>query len=353
MAQQTPLLQQLVISKATRVSYIFIVGTFLLIGWLNLATPLLSALFAYLALTKLHFGRGGGKWLTVILFLVLLAAVAYGLGHFTNKAVRELPEIASQAIPSVIHWAKEYKIELPFSDYDSLKDVAFETVSGQVTYLASFAKFARGATTQFVFLIVGSVVAISLFLNPRIELDRHTNPMPNNLYSICGEEIARRFSTLYASFARVMGAQIIISLINTVMTAIFILVTRLPYALVVIGATFLCGLLPVIGNLISNMIIVGIAFTLSPRMALAALIFLVVIHKMEYFLNSKIIGHRIHNPLWLTLLGLVLGERLMGIPGMILAPVFLNYLKVETSSIPVAQTPQPSAPLPATTLRRE
>ena len=89
------------------------------------------------------------------------------------------------------------------------------------------------------------------------------------------------------------------------------------------------------GNLISNTIIVAISFTLSPRMALASLLFLVVIHKLEYFLNSKIVGDRIRSPVWLTLLGLILGERLMGIPGMILAPVVLNYLKGEASKIAV------------------
>jgi predicted PurR-regulated permease PerM len=345
MSREAPLLSHLLLNKQTRVSYLFIIGTVLLIAWFHLATPLLAALFSYFALTKLHFRRKRGKWLTIILFVVVLAGLAYGLGHFTNKVVRELPEIASKAVPLVIQWAKEYKIELPFSDYDSLRELAFESVSnvsGQMHYLTSFAKFARGATTQFVFLIVGTVVAISLFLNPRIELGGEANPIPNNLYSLCCEEIGHRFSTLYSSFDRVMGAQILISLINTVMTMIFIMATQLPYALVVIGATFLCGLLPVIGNLISNTIIVGIAFTISPRMALAALTFLVVIHKLEYFLNSKIIGLRIRNPLWLTLLGLVIGERLMGIPGMILAPVFLNYIKVEASRIPVAQVATPA-----------
>ena len=132
-----------------------------------------------------------------------------------------------------------------------------------------------------------------------------------------------------------MGAQLIISGINTVLTSIFIFAVQLPYAPLVIGVTFLCGLLPVIGNLISNTVIVGIAFTVSPQMALAALVFLVVIHKLEYFLNSKIIGDRIKNPVWLTLLGLIIGERLMGIPGMILAPVILNYIKVEMSRMAV------------------
>ena len=49
-------------------------------------------------------------------------------------------------------------------------------------------------------------------------------------------------------------------------------------------------------------------------MALVALVFLIAIHKLEYFLNSKIIGERIRNPIWLTLLALIVGERLMGIP---------------------------------------
>jgi len=35
--------------------------------------------------------------------------------------------------------------------------------------------------------------------------------------------------------------------------------------------------------------------------------------------------------MWLTLVGIVLGEKLMGIPGMILAPVVLHYIKVEAS----------------------
>ncbi len=161
----------------------------------------------------------------------------------------------------------------------------------------------------------------------------------NNLYSLVCDEIVLRFRSFYESFAMVMGAQIIISTINTLFTAIFVVAVRLPYAVVVIVLTFLCGLLPIIGNIISNSIIVGIAFTRSPNMALLALAFLIVVHKLEYFLNSKIIGDRIKNPVWLTLLALVLGERLMGIPGMILAPVILHYVKVEMSKIRVDEVP--------------
>ena len=320
-------------TRPVRVSYLFMLATLVLVGWLHLATPLLAALFSYLALTRLHWGKR--RWLAVGLFLGLLAGLAYGLGHFINHAVRALPEIADKAIPSILQWARQYQIELPFTDYDSLKELAFGTVTSEVNYLGRFANFARGATTQFVFLAAGCVVAISFFLTPRIELSRENLVIQKNLYSLCCQAIEQRFSVFYRSFATVMGAQIVISLINTLCTGIFVGVLQLPYAVVVIGVTFLCGLVPIIGNLVSNTIIVGIAFTLSPKTALVALVFLVVIHKLEYFLNSKIIGHRIHNPFWLTLLALIVGERLMGLPGMILAPVALNYLKLEASAIPV------------------
>ena len=148
-----------------------------------------------------------------------------------------------------------------------------------------------------------------------------------------------------------IGAQIVISAINTVLTAIFLLWNGFPYAVVLIGLTFLCGLVPIIGNIASNTLIVGVAFTIpdvGPRMALLALIFLIAIHKLEYFLNSKIIGDRIRNPMWLTLIGLVLGEKLMGIAGMILAPVVLHYIKVEASHNKVGETaPGPGEPHPA------
>ena len=42
--------------------------------------------------------------------------------------------------------------------------------------------------------------------------------------------------------------------------------------------------------------------------------------------------------MWLTLLGIVIGEKLMGIPGMILAPVVLHYIKVEASKNKVTAT---------------
>lgn len=156
-----------------------------------------------------------------------------------------------------------------------------------------------------------------------------------NLNELASVELERRFAAFYGSFATIMGAQVTIAAINTVLTGVYVLVMGLPHAVVIVGVTFLCGMLPVVGNLISNAIMVCIAFTVSPREALFALIFLVVVHKLEYFLNGKIIGHRIHLPIWLILLALIVGEKTMGVTGMILAPVVFLYARAEATAIPV------------------
>jgi predicted PurR-regulated permease PerM len=328
-------------SKPARISYVFISLMFVLIVWLDLATPLLAALFSYFALEKLKIGRS--KWPAVVLFVILVAGVFYGFVFFIRQAVDALPKIADTSIPQIVEYARKQGIELPDVEaesidgeqrpgggWKSLKEIVIVTVKNQLRYLGNFAKI---ATKEFIFLIIGFVVAISLFLNSKIDLERERHLLQNNLYTLCSDEIAERFRRLYISFATVMGAQITISVINTALTGIFITIISLPYAAVVIGVTFLCGLLPIIGNIISNSVIVGIGFTISPKLAFAALIFLIALHKLEYFLNSKIIGDRIKNPVWLTLIALILGERLMGIQGMILAPVILKYVKLESSQI--------------------
>ena len=336
--------QTAVRKRATLLSYAIIFLPFILIAWLHLVTLLLSTFVSYYILTKLRFGKRLGKKPAVAVFLILLLAVSYGITVFTNQTIASLPEIADRAIPSVLQWAERFQVPLPFTDFESLKQVARETLSNQTNYLRKVAGLAGAAVMHLTLGLIGCVVAVNLFLNSRLELDRPPSSAPDNLYSLVCDEIAQRFVTFYNSFTTVIGAQLIISTFNTCLTACFVLLVGYPHPVVIIGTTFLCGLLPVIGNLISNSIIVCIGFEVSAGMAMLALLYLVVIHKLEYFLNSKIIGDRIRNPLWLTLLGLLLGERLMGIPGMILAPVVLHYVKTETSRIAVPDETPTSAP---------
>ena len=315
----------------THIAYFILALTLVLVGALHLGAPLLALLFSYFALSKFLL-LTKRKWLALVLFILLAASIAFCAGYFTRAAVKALPEAAEHSIPSASAWAEAREIPLPFTDFESLKALLINSLKEEAHYLSDVA---RNTGTALVFILIGIVAAISLFFNSQLDLYRRTHPTRNNLYSVLSKQISARFRDFYYSFATVMGAQITISLINTFLTALFVVIVRLPYAPLVIAVTFLCGLLPIVGNLISNVIIVCLAFTISFKVALIALGFLIAIHKLEYFLNSKIIGDRIRNPIWLTLLALIIGERLMGIPGMVLAPVVLNYLRLELSKVAV------------------
>lgn len=320
--------------RSHAIAYVIFAAFLMLAGWLHLTTAVATVLFAYLALHVLSFGKL--KWVAIALFIVLLAVMFYGFALFVKRAAADLPDIASTSIPIIVRYATEHGVELPFTDVDSLKALAMDSVKETLAYLGNFAKL---ATKEFIFLVVGVVIAIGVFINPELDRDRH--PARPNVYSLYCTRIADLFASFYRSFQTVMGAQVIISAINTVITASFVFAVSLPYAPVVVVLTFLCGLLPVIGNIISNTIITGIAFTKSPQLAAGALVFLIVIHKFEYFLNSKIIGGRIRNPMWMTLIALVVGERLFGIVGIVLAPVVLNFIKVEASKYKAQPTTLP------------
>ncbi len=313
-------------SKSTRISYAIMATLLVLIGWLHLGMLVLTTLFGYFALQKFSFGKS--KLLGVAIYLIVVAAVTYGLFYFSRQAYVTLPKLAEKTIPAVVDYAESKNIELPFADYASLKVMAVEEFKDSV---ANVGRYLRKAAFEIAQLIIGLVVAVSMFLSARWGTEYDPQTSQDSLYATVVRELNLRCRTFFDSFSRVIGAQITISAINTVLTAIFLIWTGYPYQTVILVLTFLCGLLPIIGNIISNTLIVGVGFTISPQMALIALIFLVVIHKLEYFLNSKIIGDRIKNPMWLTLIGIVLGEKLMGVPGMILAPVVLHYIKVEAS----------------------
>jgi predicted PurR-regulated permease PerM len=318
----------------TRLSYVVLAATIILAGLLHLGAPLLVVLFSYFALRQLYF-LTKRKWLALILFGVVVAGIAAGAVFLTRAAVLALPNVADTSIPSASAWAQKRQIELPFSDFESLRQVVIDTLGQEANYLRNVANFAKSATAVLAFCILGIVAAGSLFIKTGLDPYRGTHRVKNNLYSICCDKVSTRFRDFYRSFATVMGAQITISLINTGLTAIFLIAVGMPHAALLIAVTFLCGLVPIVGNLISNTIIVFVALTVSLKLAIFALVFLVVIHKLEYFLNSKIIGDRIRNPVWLTLIALIIGERLMGIPGLILAPVVLNYLRVEMLTVEV------------------
>lgn len=144
-----------------------------------------------------------------------------------------------------------------------------------------------------------------------------------------------RTSLFADAFKRIVFAQVRIAAINATFTAIYLalilplLGIHLPLVKTMIAITFVVGLIPVVGNLISNTIIVVVSLSQSLAVAIGSLIFLVVIHKFEYFLNARIVGSQIRAHAWELLIAMLVMEAAFGLAGVIAAPIYYAYIKSE------------------------
>lgn len=178
------------------------------------------------------------------------------------------------------------------------------------------------------YMLVGMVVGALLSLR-QVTLGQRRQRRP---LATAIAERARRFTR---SFRRVVFAQLRIAALNTLLTWLYLGVTlpllgvSVPYLKTMIALTFVVGMLPVIGNLISNTVIVIMSLSVSLQVAGASLLFLVIIHKLEYFINARIIGARINAQAWELLLAMLVMESAFGLTGLVAAPVYYAYLKDE------------------------
>ena len=154
-------------------------------------------------------------------------------------------------------------------------------------------------------------------------------------YLPLGSAMRDRMINLSDAFRRIVFAQVRIAAINATLVGLYLMVilpllgVHLPLSKSLIALTFFAGLLPVVGNLISNTVLVIVALSHSLDVAVGSLVFMIVIHKLEYFLNAKIIGHQINARIWELLVAMLVMESLFGVPGVVAAPVFYAYLKKE------------------------
>ncbi|WP_158781490.1 AI-2E family transporter [Pantoea sp. BAV 3049] len=264
-------------------------------------------------------------FLTVVVLLALVLGITKLIGFllhdFQNPAAfhaaaSKLLEDAQRTLSPVV---TRY---LP-ADIDELQH---QVITWLREHLVVVQTFGRTAAHTFATMLIGMLLGAIISL--RVSgTDKQDAPLKHALLE--------RLSRLAASFHNVVFAQIKVSLVNTVLTCGFLFGVlplfglHFPFAKTVVVLTFIAGLLPIIGNLISNTVIVLIGLSISLEAALIALIFLILVHKLEYFINARIFGTRINAKTWEILLAMLVFESAFGLAGVVAAPVYYAYLKSE------------------------
>jgi len=150
---------------------------------------------------------------------------------------------------------------------------------------ANIMQAGKKGVTSFVYIIIGIIVGIML----KTHVVHSKQAQYTGFLSV---SLVERLVGFKTSFKDVFVAQVKISTVNTLLTVLYL-------------------------------------FVALPAAGIVSLIFLVVIHKAEYFLNAKIIGEQVNAKAFELLLVMIVFEHLFGIGGIVLAPVCYAYLKKE------------------------
>jgi len=308
---------------------------------INLVAALLSGLLVHelvhAVAPRIAFGGMGGqrsRLLTVglvatlvigglVALVVLAVTLSRAQGAGPADLLARMADILDASRASLPPWISE---QLP-ADADSLNRMLVDWMREHAKEVQVFGKsVGLGLAHVLLGMVIGAMICVR-------EARGAGSPTP------FVAELETRIAALAHAFRSVVFAQVKISAVNTALTAIYLVAVlpmlgvHLPLTKTLIALTFVAGLLPVLGNLISNTAIVIVSLSHSFYMAGVSLAFLVTVHKLEYFLNARIVGHEIKAAAWELLVAMLVMEAAFGLPGLVAAPVFYAYLKAELKGL--------------------
>lgn len=320
---------------------LFAVGLLLLLP-LQLLPGLLAGLLVYALVnamvpaptTPLALGTQVPRVLAVSLIatavIAMITLAGFGVASFFRHGGENLPALV-QRMAEILDGARE---QLPGWLLQYLPEDAEALRQALVAWLRE-----NAGTFQVVGLEFGRVlghILLGMVAGAMLSLER---AVAGGAEGVLATAIAGRGLQLAQAFRRVVFAQFRISAINTLFTALYLAVLLpllgidLPFKKTLILLTFVAGLLPILGNLISNTIICVVSLSQGFWVATGSLAYLILIHKLEYFLNVKIIGGHIRARAWELLIAMVIMEAAFGIAGLIAAPIYYAYLKAELTEM--------------------
>ncbi|ORF36697.1 AI-2E family transporter [Snodgrassella alvi] len=322
---------------------------FIIFMEIHLMSGVISGLLTYTLTQKLEdflakkMHRWGNKaklFSVLLLSLLIMAVLISGFGYLISWviSVAKDPQQTLTHIQSLFNsiassLPKELNKYIP-DNLIELRTNALNFIKEHVLYLQSVVK---QLFHSLLIIIIGMIIGLiaGYQQNKRNIIETHSSS------TIYMQALKEGLNRLVLVFQYVAFSQVVISFFNTILTAIFLLIIlplfgiHLPFSKSLILATFVLGLIPIIGNLIVNTIMCLVAFTISFWMAVIVLLYLIIIHKIEYILNAKIIGNKIHAGICELLIAMVLSESLFGVIGLIFAPIFYAFLKLSLKQLKI------------------
>ncbi len=308
---------------------------YLMRGMMNLF--LLTFLFTYLLysaqkflhriIERIFIVKISKVIVTLFMYIILIGLIILGIYRYIPLAIHQIVSILNDIIEMLAN-LKGKVYNDPILDYLTglLQGIDIGTyLENKSSYLLKLV----GNVGELGLNILLSLILSLFFILEKDRVVRFVSSMKDSKIAGFFNELQYFGNRLLNSFGKVIQAQILIALCNSVLSIIGLWILGFRQLLGLGLMIFLLSLIPVAGVAISLVPLSIIAFRMGGvTQVLYVIVMILVIHALEaYLLNPKLMSIKTHLPVFFTFLVLIISEQLMGIWGLIIGiPIFIFIL---------------------------
>lgn len=293
----------------------------LIIGFRHLA--LVGVTFIVLARSLGFLGgflgaRFGKDARTGVLALLLIAGgviglLVWGTFHLGTRYIEQIQALRSGRPLTELLAELQTRVmgRLPsWLPLDDIKEKAPELVQPVLGYL-------RATGRGLLHVLLGLILAI-IYLLDRKPVDHMLRSLPEE--SLLGS-LRRYFGFLGEAVVLTITVQVVVAVVNTLLTLPILIVLRLPHLLGFTLLIFFSSLVPVVGNLVSGAALIAASYVYKGPWAVVFFVLTTfVLHKIEaYYLNPRLAARHVALPSFMLIVSLILFEHAFGLVGLFLS----------------------------------
>jgi predicted PurR-regulated permease PerM len=267
-----------------------------------------------------------GIVMVVILYVIVLAVLTIGTYKYAPKLISQLNDLVQQVIS---FYSK------PFEPTDN-KIMNYLMESLRKIDVASYIDQGVGIIMKTITDIgtwsfnIGIALIMSLFfMLEKEKVTQFSAKFKESKFAYFYDELTYYGKKFVFSFGKVIEVQFLISLINCLVSTIFLWMMGFPNLFALAIMIFLLGLVPVVGVFVSLVPLCAIAFKIGGIISVVyVLVMVAALHAFEaYFMNPKFMSSKTHLPIFYTFTVLIVFEHFLGVWGLILGvPIFMFVL---------------------------
>lgn len=327
-----------------RWAFIATLGAIVAIGIVSLVLSISGVVFSVFAAVFITLGfdplvrwfqrHGMKRGLAIVTVIVLFVLVIAGLLWLVLPLVINQAVTFINALPDLYADMQEQQW---YKDAQAGTGGVIGTVYAWVTDTVAdpnfWATVGGGALNVGVAIVGGISTAFFVFILTiyfTATLDQSKAAVYTLISASHRERVVGYAERIMQNVGRYLSGMVVLAFFNAVYSFILLSLVRVPYALVISVAAFFITLIPLIGTVLTTVVMTLLSLFVSPVAALIVLVAMLVYMQVEaYILTPKVMSKAVQVPGSIVLIAALAGGTLAGLPGALVAiPVAAGILLI-------------------------